>query len=299
MELFVSKLRDYGNNIAVVSNSGQTLSYRQLDDKIDALRQEIGNQRKLVLIETTNEIEPLVAYLAALKGNHPVILVEFGATAKDSRIASTFKPEVVYLKKGGTWQLVHQEGTGTVNLHPDLCVLLSTSGSTGSAKLVRLSKKNIQSNANAIVEYLGLNSQQKVITTLSFHYSYGMSIINSHLSVGATLLLTDDSVSQKSFWDFFHQQHATSFSGVPYTFELLKRINFKEMSLPSLQYIAQAGGRLSEGLLKEYGLWLSNQNKKFFVMYGQTEASPRMAYLPPDLLNDNPDCIGIPIPGGG
>ena len=298
MELFASKLRDYADNIAVVSDSGQTFSYQQLADKVDALRQEIGEQRKLVLVETANEIEPLVAYLAALAGNHPIILVESGATAKDSRIANTFKPDVSFLKKNEKWQLVHQQKTENVNLHPELCVLLSTSGSTGSAKLVRLSKDNIQSNANAIVEYLGLSDQQKAITTLSFHYSYGMSIINSHLSVGATLLLTDDSVSQTSFWDFFHQQQATSFSGVPYTFELLQRINFTEKSYPSLQYIAQAGGRLSEDLIKKYSQWSSEENKKFFVMYGQTEASPRMAYLPPELLDNNSDCIGIPIPGG-
>ncbi|MDW3094733.1 MAG: AMP-binding protein [Gammaproteobacteria bacterium] len=298
MELFASKLRDYANNIAVVSDSGKTLNYHQLADKVDARCKEIGERRKLILVETANEIEPLVAYLAALIGNHPVILVESGATAKDSRIANTFNPEVTFLKKNGEWQFVHQHSSETTNLHPELCVLLSTSGSTGSAKLVRLSKNNIQSNADAIVEYLELSEQQKAITTLSFHYSYGMSIINSHLSVGATLLLTDDSVSQTSFWDFFHQQQATSFSGVPYTFELLQRINFTEKSYPSLQYIAQAGGRLSEDLIKEYGQWSEDHGKKFFVMYGQTEASPRMAYLPPELLNSNSDCIGIPIPGG-
>jgi lysophospholipase L1-like esterase len=125
-----------------------------------------------------------------------------------------------------------------------------------------------------------------------------MSVLNSHLYAGAALLLTDESVASDKFWYFFEKECATTFSAVPFTFDVLERIGFRTRSYPSLRYIAQAGGRLQEERVVEYAKWGSSVGKQFFVMYGQTEAGPRMAYVPPDHLLDNPECIGTPIPGG-
>ena len=177
-------------------------------------------------------------------------------------------------------------------------MLLSTSGTTGSPKLVRLSRGNIESNAASIAEYLGIRPDDRAITTLPPFYSFGMSVINSHLYAGATLLLTEGSVSTDEFWRFFQAEAATSFSAVPFTFDVLERIGFRSRQYPSLRYIAQAGGRMPEPRVREYAQWAKSSGKELFVMYGQTEAGPRMAYVPPKLLPDNRECIGVAIPGG-
>ena len=297
--MFVDTLRDYGDLPAIVTDTGLTLSYAELADKVDAFAGDLGSQRQLLIVETYNDINPLIAYLGALRARHPVILAAAGSTAKDTNILDTFTPSAIYRQNPiSKWALDKFPEHNETLLHPDLSVLLSTSGTTGSAKLVRLSQENIEANARSIAQYLELDSNQTAITTLPFHYSFGMSVINSHLSVGATLLLTEHSVSEPAFWTLFREEQVTSLYGVPYTFELLERIGFRDQHYPSLDYIAQAGGRLSTDIITQYLGWGEQQNKRLFVMYGQTEASPRMAYVPPHVLKQNRDCIGIAIPSG-
>ena len=118
-------------------------------------------------------------------------------------------------------------------LHPELALLMTTSGSTGSPKLVRQSTTNVFVNAAAIVDYLEIGEFDRAITTLPMSYTYGLSIVNSHLLAGAELLLTDISIMRREFWDFFHKEKASSIAGVPYTYEMLKRLKFTSMMLPS------------------------------------------------------------------
>ena len=182
--------------------------------------------------------------------------------------------------------------------HPDLALLLSTSGSTGSPKLVRLSYENILSNTVSICEYLKISRADRPITTLPMNYSYGLSVINTHLYAGASIILTDQSYAQKTFWDLFKKNSATSFSGVPYTYEILKRIHFERMELPSLKCMTQAGGKLSEELQRFFAEYAIKRNIDFFIMYGQTEATARMSYLDPKLATEKIGSIGKAIPGG-
>jgi acyl-coenzyme A synthetase/AMP-(fatty) acid ligase len=130
------------------------------------------------------------------------------------------------------------------------------------------------------------------------HYSYGLSVINSHLAVGATLLLTDRSLFTKAFWDFLAACKATSLSGVPYTYEMLKKLRFLGKGGWPLRTLTQAGGKLRIELVEELAGYCAAHGMRFYVMYGQTEATARMAYLPSDLVFDHPSSIGIPIPGG-
>ncbi|NCB43731.1 MAG: AMP-dependent synthetase [Clostridia bacterium] len=183
-------------------------------------------------------------------------------------------------------------------LSDDLALLLTTSGSTGSPKLVRLSYNNIQSNAEAIAEYLEITPEERPVTSLPMSYSFGLSVINSHLLKGATILLTDGAVTQKEFWNFAKEQKATSLSGVPYTYEMLRRLRIFRMDLPSLKTFTQAGGKLSAALVKEYVEQATVAGKRFIVMYGQTEATARMSYLPFERALEKYSSIGIPIPGG-
>jgi acyl-CoA synthetase (AMP-forming)/AMP-acid ligase II/acyl carrier protein len=297
--LFVDDFVRYGNRTALLTAQGERLTYHELARRIREVADTLAGERRLLAVESRNEISSLIAYLAALQARQPVLLLEDGATERDSRIVDTFHPQAIFRPAAdGAGQFHALPRNRTVSLHPDLCVLLSTSGSTGSPKLVRLSHENIRSNARAIAHYLGITTGERAVTTLPFHYSFGMSVVNSHLAVGATLLLTDDSVTRNEFWEFFSAAGATSFSGVPYTFEMLERIGFRDRDYPTLRHIAQAGGRLPRDLVVEYAEWGRRKGVRLWVMYGQTEASPRMAYVPPDQVLENPECIGVPIPGG-
>jgi acyl-coenzyme A synthetase/AMP-(fatty) acid ligase len=183
-------------------------------------------------------------------------------------------------------------------LHDDLALLLTTSGSTGSPKLVRLSYRNIQSNAESIAEYLEITAEDRAITTMPMSYTYGLSIINSHLIKGATIITSELSLVERKFWDIVKNLKPTTFGGVPYIYEILKKLRFKQMLLPSLRYITQAGGKLSQELVEEFRDICKEKGIRFIVMYGQTEATARMSYLPYENSFEKSRSIGIAIPGG-
>ncbi len=163
---------------------------------------------------------------------------------------------------------------------------------------MRLSRNNLHSNAQAIARYLQLTPQERPITSLPLNYSYGLSVINSHLLVGATIVLTDLSVAQAQFWDFFKEQAVTSLAGVPYTYQMLKRLRFTKMNLPTLRTLTQAGGHLDPEIVQELAQALAPKGVQFYVMYGQTEATARMSYVPPQMLAHKPGSIGIAIDQG-
>ncbi|WP_346231536.1 AMP-binding protein [Parafrigoribacterium mesophilum] len=279
-----------------------TLSYAGLAERVAERRAQLGTTRRLVMVQAPIAIEPIVTYLAALAGGHPVMLVEPGTEGSPAdrhrrRLIERFDPDVVALGEADGWGLdVRRPGTRHA-LHPDLAMLGSTSGSTGSPKLVRLSAENLHSNASAIADYLGLTPADRAATTLPLHYCYGLSVLNSHLLAEASVLLTDRSVTEQQFWDDFVAFEATSFAGVPHTFDLLDATGFAERSLPTLRYITQAGGRLGADRIREYARLGRERGFDFVVMYGQTEATARMAYLPPRRAESSAGAIGIAIPG--
>ena len=292
---FAAQLERFGERIAFAHEDGARISYGELARRADAFAATLGPHRRLLMIEAANEIEPLIAYLGALRNGHPVLMSSGGG--HNARIADTYRPDAIFEKTGAGWPtrlLPHDPEP----MHPDLAVLLTTSGSTGAVKLARLSHRAVEANAASIVEFLDVSPDDRAITTLPIHYSYGLSVVTSHLSVGAQILLTDRSVMDSGFWDFFRAEEATSLAGVPYTYELFDRIGLSGLALPSLRVMTQAGGRLPPEVAERYGRWASEHGVRFFVMYGQTEATARMAYMPPDPLLESPGSIGRAIPGG-
>ena len=183
-------------------------------------------------------------------------------------------------------------------LFQDLALLLTTSGSTGSPKLVRLTYRNICENARSIAEYLHITDKERPVTMLPMSYSYGMSIINSHVLMGATVILTGHDILTAAFWERVKQENVSSLVGIPYTYQMFSRLRLTEMELPALKTLTQAGGKLPYELHQKFGEWSLNTGRRFFVMYGQTEAAPRMAYLPPDKTMEKCGSMGIAIPGG-
>ncbi|MFD4328406.1 non-ribosomal peptide synthetase [Nocardioides sp. NPDC058538] len=257
-----------------------TLTYAELEQAVMDRAAAYGPSQGVVLLEAGNDLDSVIGYLAALAARRPVLLTPPGGDHAELRMR------------------YRAAFDGRADLHPDLALLLSTSGSTGSPKLVRLSRDNLAANAASIAAYLGLTSADRAMSPLPLHYCYGLSVLNSHLSVGAAVILTDLSVADECFWDVAARHGATSFAGVPYTFDLLDTSGFADRSLPSLRYITQAGGKMPPETVRRYAALGESRGWDLVVMYGQTEATARMAYLPPALAASRPEAIGIPIPGG-
>ncbi len=290
----LSLLAGYGSAPAVVT-AGHVLTYAELADRVRRRVADLGPTRRLVQVPGINELEPLVTYLAALAGGHVAMFVPDGAP---DRLAAAYEPDIVLSGSGERWTLTERRAGSCHDLHPDLALLLSTSGSTGSPTLVRLSAENLRSNADAIVSSLGLAGDDCAATTLPLGYCYGLSVVNSHLRCGAALLLTQRSVVEEQFWSEFRAAAATSLAGVPYTFDLLDASGFAARELPSLRRVTQAGGRLAPERVRRYAALGRERGFDLVVMYGQTEATARIAYLPPHLAETRPETIGLPVPGG-
>ena len=296
-EATFTDLARHGDRPAVLTADG-ALSYRELAARVDDVAARLGTERRLVLLAARNDVETLVAYLAAITAGHPLLVVPADKPAALESLVSGYEPDVV-LRTGNGSLAIDERWPGTRHeLHPDLALLLSTSGSTGSPKLVRLSRANLEENARSIAGYLGIGPDDRAATTLPFSYCYGLSVVNSHLAGGAGLVLTDLSVVDPCFWDLFRERGATSFAAVPYSFDLLERVGFADMDLPTLRYVTQAGGRLAPEKVRTWAETGQRRGWDLFVMYGATEATARMAYLPPDLAAEHPGTIGVPVPGG-
>jgi len=294
---FAQQLAKFGNADAIVLRD-RVVSYAQLSEQVAAAAEKLGTARRLVLVAAKNELPPLVHYLAALTAGHPVLLVPGDRNATIDAQVAAYDPDLTYRRRDGRWTLEVRHDEPAHELHPDLAVLLTTSGSTGSPKTVRLSHDNLQANAEAIATSLGITAADRAATTLPISYSYGLSVVHSHLLRGAALVLTDLSVVDSCFWDLFRSARATTLPGVPYTFDLLDRVGFDQMALPHLRCVTQAGGRLAPERVKQYAESGQRRGWDFYVMYGQTEATARMAYLPPDLAASHPTAVGVPVPGG-
>ena len=308
------ELSKHKDNLAVVTDRGESLTYGQLGEEAERFAASFP-AKGLVFTLCENLLGSFVGYVACMNRHIPQVLLD---GSKDlelvQRLISIYQPEYVWLPTkriseiGGTTvysyqeyslqQMLYDSPLEHKDINPDLLLCLTTSGSTGSPKLVRLSERNLESNAESIAEYLEITENERPVTTLPMYYSYGMSVINSHLIKGATILLTDKSILQREFWSFVKEQRATSIAGVPYTYEMLRRLRFFRMNLPDIKTMIQAGGKLNAEFVKEYVDYANQAGKKFIVMYGQTEAAPRMSYLPFDKAVEKNASIGIAIPGG-
>lgn len=288
------------NNIALIDAvTNAALTYSDLDKQIHHFCKELPQNKTLISIPFTNNIQTIIAYLACLKANHSILAYE-GNLEKSlkEKIFKQYLPTHHIDTTSAEPLCIKKLHNSKIKVHEELALCLSTSGSTGAPKLVMLSKNNLISNSSSIVNYLSLNQSEKAITSLPLSYSYGLSILNSHLLAGATTVVTEVSVFEKTFWETFKKHKITSLSGIPYTYEILNKIRFQRMSLPSLKTLTQAGGRLPPKLVQAFAQFARTNKIRFFVMYGQTEATARISYVPPNQILDNLDSIGTAIPGG-
>ena len=280
---------------AVITDNGDEVSYAEMKRLTERWEPSIP-ARALVFLLVGNNLQSLVAYVACInRGIVPLMLSMEIDGGMLRHLIEVYKPSYVWRCRDG---IAEKIDGGGVDLHPSLALLLTTSGSVGSPKLVRQSYENISANTSSIIEYLMLDETERPITTLPMNYTYGLSIINTHLNVGATILLTEKTLMQREFWNFFTSQNATSFGGVPYTYEMLDKLLFFRRRLPSLRTMTQAGGKITPELHRKFAEYALREGKHFVVMYGQCEATARMAYLPPEKSLEKIGSMGIAIPGG-
>ena len=299
------ELENFKDNIACITPSGEQVSYGELQ----ALTARIISNLKpyqLVFSMCSNTIGSVAGYISFVNNDDATLMLDshIERSAFDA-LYQTYLPRYVWAPKEFSspkgaekdyilWEIMSNESP----VSDKLSVLLTTSGSTGSPKLVRLSKENLMSNALSIVEYLNITANERPVTGLPMYYSFGLSIINSHVLVGATLLLTPSSYVEREFWQFANDNSFTSFSGVPYTFEIMKKLKLWKIPMPTLRTLTQAGGKLSNELLQFFIEKYEPRGVKFFLMYGQTEATARMSYLDPKYSIIKLGSIGKGIPGG-
>lgn len=295
---FVEHLSEGGQSPALIFPSRAVITYDQLAQRVATLATSFGNEKRLITIEASLCEHAIIAYLAALAGEHAVALLPPGDTRAAASFEEKYRPDICFRKIGDRWRTDPAAHPSSETLHPDLALLLSTSGSTGQGKFVRLSGGNLDGNANSIVRFLHLERNDRGTLILPLHYSYGLSVLNSHLAAHASLFVPRKSILDPGFVKDLSENRCTNFSGVPYSFELFEQIGLRQQNLPDLRMMTVAGGRLPADLVRLYGTHLSRQGKELFVMYGQTEATARMTYVPPHQLVENPDSIGIAIPGG-
>jgi acyl-CoA synthetase (AMP-forming)/AMP-acid ligase II len=298
---FFEGLADFGDNLVAINSGGDKFTYKTLDEQSDKFSENLDHkENSLIFILCNNSIEALVGYIGTLKSDSVGVLLPSNIDSNSlDKLKELYKPDYLWqpFDKGNSrynykdYFLEEYDIDRDRNINPNLSLLLSTSGSTGSPKMVRLTASNLDQNAKSIAQYLKLHEKERPITTLPMHYSYGLSIINSHLRVGATILLTNDSLVSRPFWDFFLDGRATSIAGVPYNYEILRRIKFFDMELGVLR-------TMTPKFALEFAEFADKKKIDFFIMYGQTEATARISYLPPGDTLHKYKSIGIAIPGG-
>jgi long-chain acyl-CoA synthetase len=297
---------------AVIADDGRRLSYADLSCGADRFGESISSSRKTFgFVLCRNTPECLMAYLGSLRSGNAVCLLDADIHPELlGQLLETYKPDWIFApdetpipgyrhcEVRGGFLYGPTTGGSEISIDHELALLLPTSGSTGSPKLVRLAYRNLQANARSIVEYLAMTAEESCITSLPMSYSYGLSVVNSHLLTGGRLCMTRGSFLQREFWTFLKQFQPTSLAGVPYHYDVMLRMRMLEQDLPGLRTLTQAGGRLAPENIGRVENIASKRGYRFFVMYGQTEATARIAYVPSEQLRHKIGSIGIAIPGG-
>jgi len=296
---------------AVVQDNGESFSYGELVSFTKEWKEWIP-QRELIFILCSNNMATIAAHVASIENKIvPLMISDRMDKALLGNLIKTYKPKYIWAKKEiGLQQgfgLNRQEkygyalwdtGYGHTEMHDALSMLLTTSGSTGSPKLVRHSYRNLMVNAANSAQFLGLCEEDKSLIDLQLHYTMGLNAACSSLYAGAALMMTEHNAMQQEYWSFFDRSDITNITGVPYNYEILKKLKFFKKDYPNLRILAQGGGKLTDVLFKEIAEYAHNHDKKFFATFGTSETTSRLAYLSPEMALDKIGSIGRAIPGG-
>ncbi len=291
---------------------GQTaLSYGELAGLVGESERVLRHDSKaLVLCAGDRDLPTLLAYLAALRLGHAVAFLP----ATDEML-SAYQPEFVVPAPGSQtgltdlgYRAAAEPIAGTTvfrrnsqpagDIHSDMALLLATSGSTGSPKTVRLSYSGLAGNTAAVIRALGITAAERGPTTLPITHAYGLSVLNTHLLAGACVVLGGGSPLSLATWDHLVRSGATSFAAVPMTYAAFGPAHVDLLGRSEIRTMTQSGARLGEDLTMRLVQLMDQRGGRFFVGYGQTEATSRIARLDPADLPDRLGSVGTAMPGG-
>lgn len=301
-------------NYVALADGNEEVLYKDLDYYSKIIGKKLV-KNTLTLILTDNSIDAVICYVSLLKKRFPILILDHKISQKYLKnIIRLYKPKNICLPRNNLafkvekffklnfhfrkMTFLKDTSKNYVKFKNNISILATTSGSTGSSKLIRQSFNNIKFNTLSILKYLKLKKNYITITNLPLSYTFGMSVINTHLEVGSKIVVTKNTIFEKKFWELFNFFKVNTFYGVPYTFEILDKLKFFSKNKSSLKLFAQAGGKLTENLQKKISFYVKKYKKLFFIMYGQAEATTRISYLPSKKFGKKIGSIGIPLPGG-
>lgn len=279
------------------------------------IKEEHGEGKNMILISPNNQFF-LVAYLAILKSGNVCVPLDPSIERDNfTYIADLTNPSLVFITKEIEKRLpvesfncftpdklniveIEHRVTSVTGFDQSKCAeIIFTSGSTGKPKGVMISHKNLIANTQSILDYLNLNQEDRMLVVLPFYYCYGLSLLHTHLRIGGSVVFNNSFIFLGSIIRNLLDYNCTGFAGVPSHFQILLRMSdsFKTTKFPSLRYVTQAGGKLAPVFIDEFRD--SFPEIKFYVMYGQTEATARLSYLPPELYETKKGSMGKGIPG--
>ncbi len=312
--MFLFENIDYNRKkTSIITNNNQKISYNNLISLIDKFSLNIKKERQLILLLCKNNLETITAYLSSVKNNNVVLLIDERINrVLLKKLTDTYKPDYIFMPKDKKinnqnfklckklYDYILLKNTDCIRkeINDNLMALISTSGSTGSSKLVRLSYQNFSSNINSVNKSLPINDNDITITTLPMSYVYGLSIINSHFYRGCTINLNDKSFVDINFWKKLEKNKINSFGGVPYNYQIIDRLNLEKFDLSSMRYTTLAGGKLNNLILSRIIEKYKNLKIKLISMYGASEATARMSCLSWNKAMKKIGSIGKPIAGG-
>jgi acyl-coenzyme A synthetase/AMP-(fatty) acid ligase len=299
------------SSIALRDSSGHELSYGHLIKVINE-NKSLLIKRSLVIVLADNTTSVVSFLLACFENKWVPLLLNKSLDKKLlENYIDIYKPNAIFyneeiapssydIKERLTWDnhKIDILSYASTLLFEELSLLLPTSGSTGSPKLVRHSYENILFSANNVSKLFNLNSSDFGLAVLPIYYTMGLSVVTSHLQAGASIFLSNVSLTEKSFWDILKFERITTFTGVPYTFEVLFKLRFEKVVNPSLRIISQGGGKLPEPIWDKLQEYCNDHKIEFIPTYGQTEGTARLSYLDSEYVKDKKGSIGKAIPGG-
>lgn len=280
--------------VALCDDSNEAVTYGGLEALASELAARLPAAKSLVFLYARNDVGSVSGFLASLAAGHAVALLDPDLPEASRRqLEDLYQPTIVMER-----DRVDIRKSSTAVLHRDLAVLLATSGSTGGAKFVRLTLANLQANAVSIASSLRIAPGDVAAAYLPIHYSYGLSVLLSHLVCGAKTVLTALGLMDRDFWPRMREHQVSHFPGVPFHYEMFLRLGLARVGLPSLRTLTQAGGHLALAAREKAHRFMDERDGRFYVMYGQTEASPRIATLDHDDFSRFSGTVGRAVPGG-
>lgn len=308
--MFLNIDKHNSDNILAVDNSDDRILVKDVCETVEKLREKC--QRAVCFNLCNNTVGALLSYLVSVELQ--IVPVMLSNSMDEELIQSLFKEyeptymwmpaernlsffcgEKIYEVKG---YVLYKTEYMPYKLNEKLQLLMTTSGSTGSPKLVRYKKGNLEANARNVAKAFGWTKNERPLCDLAMNYTMGLNVVNTHIYVGATVYLTNANIMSPDYWDFIKKYKLTNMTGVPFSYEIMLKLRFTRMDLPYMTTLAEGGGKLNDKVFKTLAEYAENNNKRFIATFGTTETSARMSMLPSKYATTKTGSIGKAIPEG-